>query len=94
MDSGVAETHRGRRLAVQVSTLLVITLAVLAARHLPFATPALLVAAATFARTLNKGTEIGVNAFLTQSSTLGTTGLVYWIKAVLGESWCAFFLVY
>lgn len=39
---------------IHVSTFLMITLAVLAARHLPFAAPALLVDAATFTRTLEQ----------------------------------------
>lgn len=39
---------------VHVSTFLMITLAVLATRHLPFAAPALLVDAATFTRTLER----------------------------------------
>lgn len=39
---------------VHVPTFLMITLAVLAARHLPFAAPALLVDAATFTRTLER----------------------------------------
>lgn len=41
-------------MVVHVSTLLVVTLAVLAARHLSFAASALLVAAATFAHTLER----------------------------------------
>lgn len=39
---------------IHVSTFLMITLAVLAARHLPFAAPALFVDAATFTRTLEQ----------------------------------------
>lgn len=45
-------TCLGWNQVIHVSTFLVITLAVLAARHLPFSAPALLVDAATFARTL------------------------------------------
>lgn len=41
-------------LVIHISTLLVITLAVLPTCHLPFAAPALLVAAATFTRTLKE----------------------------------------
>lgn len=48
------------RLVVHISTLLVVTLAVLAARHLPFAASALLVAAATFAHTLERRGEVRV----------------------------------
>lgn len=42
------------RLIIHISTFLVVTLAVLSARHLSFAAPALLIDAATFTRTLEE----------------------------------------
>lgn len=47
-------TYVSRHLVIHISTLLMITLAVLPTRHLSFATSALLVAAATFTRTLKE----------------------------------------
>lgn len=47
-------SYLGRRLVIHISTFHVVTLAVLAARHLSFAAPALLVDAATFTGTLEE----------------------------------------
>ena len=47
-------TYLIRHLVIHVSTFLMITLAVLPTCHLPFAAPTLLVAAATFTRTLRE----------------------------------------
>lgn len=60
------------RLVVHVSTLLVVTLAVLATRHLSFAASALLVAAATFAHTLERG-EVSV---VTDDAAVGRGGFI------------------
>lgn len=56
-------SHLGRRLVIHISTFLMVTLAVLTARHLSFAAPALLVDAATFTGTLGKR-EVSVTTAL------------------------------
>lgn len=50
-------------MVIHISTFLMVTLAVLAARHLSFAAPALLVDAATFAGTLERR-EVSVTTAL------------------------------
>ena len=69
-----------RHLGFHIPTLLVITLAVLPAGHLSFATPALLVATATFTSTLKKKKLFSI--------TIPPPKNVY--SSALFENWCAF----
>lgn len=57
-------SYLGRRLVIHISTFLMVTLAVLAACHLSFAALAVLVDAATFTGTLEKGEVSVTTAFL------------------------------
>lgn len=67
-------SYPSRCLVVHIATFLVVALAVLAARHLSFAAPALLVAAVAFTHTLEKGQVSVATGHVSRTGTDDATG--------------------